>query len=86
MDVIHIYQLCNNLPQTLDKVCHDHEPVIITRDEGERVVIMSYADYSALEETSYLLRSPVMAKRLRESLESFHNQGGMECNLLEEDE
>ena len=84
MDAIHIHQLYNNLPQTLDQVCHNHEPVIITRDEGERVVILSYADYSALEETGYLLRSPAMAKRLRDSLESFHNNGGIERDLIED--
>jgi antitoxin YefM len=85
MNAIHIHQLRDNLPQTLDKVCHDHEPIIITRDEGDEVVILSYADYSALEETGYLLRSPVMAKRLRDSLASFYNEGGIERNLIEEE-
>jgi PHD/YefM family antitoxin component YafN of YafNO toxin-antitoxin module len=44
--------------------------VIIIRDESERVVILSYADYSAVAETGYLLRNPVIAKRLRESLKA----------------
>ena len=55
--------------------------MIIIRDESERVVILSYADYSAVAETGYLLRNPVIAKRLRESLESFHNQGGIGYNF-----
>ena len=35
---------------------------------GEDVVIMSKDDYSALEETAYLLRSPENAKQLMKAL------------------
>ncbi|MCP4697072.1 MAG: type II toxin-antitoxin system prevent-host-death family antitoxin, partial [Gammaproteobacteria bacterium] len=45
-----------NLSQTLDKVCSNHEATIITRDKGDQAVLLSYADYSALAETAYLLR------------------------------
>jgi antitoxin YefM len=53
-----------NLAQTMDKVCDDHEPVVITRQKQRSVVIMALEDYKALEETSYLLRSPANARRL----------------------
>lgn len=58
-----------NLASTMDKVCNDHEPVIITRNRNQAVVIMSLEDYSALEETAYLTRSPANARRLAESVE-----------------
>ncbi|MCP4697502.1 MAG: hypothetical protein GY862_11710, partial [Gammaproteobacteria bacterium] len=61
-----------------------HEPTIITRDKGDQAVLLSYADYSALAETAYLLRSPVMVERLRDSLESFQQQKGTEHALIEE--
>ncbi len=57
-----------------------HEATIITRDKGDQAVLLSYSDYSALAETAYLLRSPVMAERLRDSLESFQQQLG-ETNI-----
>ena len=53
-----------NLAATMDQVCDDHEPVIITRQKQRSVVILSLDDYKALEETSYLMRSPANARRL----------------------
>ena len=57
-----------NLAKTMEKVCQDHAPVIVTRKTTESVVIMSLEDYEALEETAYLLRSPKNTRRLIESV------------------
>lgn len=56
-----------NLARTMDKVCQDHEPVII-RKKKEEVVMMSKDDFAGWAETVYLLRSPKNAKRLLESI------------------
>lgn len=53
-----------NLAATMDQVCDDHEPVVITRQKQRSVVIMALDDFKALEETAYLLRSPENARRL----------------------
>ena len=60
-----------NLASTMDKVCDDHQPVIITRNRDQAVVMMSLEDYSALEETAYLTRSPANAQRLLKSLQEY---------------
>jgi antitoxin YefM len=57
-----------DLAKTMEKVCHDHSPIIITRKGASAVVMMSLEDYNAIEETAYLLRSPTNAKRLLESI------------------
>jgi antitoxin YefM len=57
-----------NLASTMDKVCDDHDPVIITRNRNQAVVMMSLEDYSSWEETAYLMRSPANARRLLESI------------------
>lgn len=59
-----------NLASTMDRVCVDRSPVIITRNRDQAVVMISLEDYEALEETAYLLRSPANAKRLMESVEA----------------
>jgi antitoxin YefM len=64
------------LAETMDRVCEDHEPVIITRNSEQAVVMMSLDDYKALEETSYLLRSPRNAKRLLESIAALESGKG----------
>lgn len=55
------------LAATMDRVCEDNEPIIITRNGQQAVVMMALDDFKALEETSYLLRSPKNAQRLLES-------------------
>lgn len=59
-----------NLASTMNQVCLDRDPVIITRKRDQSVVMISLEDYEALEETAYLLRSPANAKRLIESIEA----------------
>ncbi len=56
------------LAETMNKVCENHEPVIITRNRDQAVVMMSLEDYSSLDETAYLTRSPANARRLREAI------------------
>lgn len=67
-----------NLASTMDRVCLDRDPVIITRKRDQAVVMISLEDYEALEETAYLLRSPANAKRLIASIEAA--EGG---NIIE---
>lgn len=71
-----------NLANTLRQVCENHEPVIITREMEEAVVLMSLDDYNSLEETAYLLRSPTNAKRLIESIAELEAGGGTERDLI----
>ena len=68
MDTITYTAVRAKLADTMDRVCEDHEPVIITRSKEQSVVMISLDDYKALEETSYLLRSPKNARRLLESI------------------
>ena len=68
MDTITYTSARGNLAKTMKKVCDDHSPVIITRKTEAPVVMMSLEDYQALEETTYLLRSPKNARRLLESI------------------
>jgi antitoxin YefM len=58
-----------NLAKTMNKVCEDHSPVIVTRKNANSVVLMSLEDFNAIEETAYLLQSPANAARLNESFE-----------------
>ncbi len=72
-----------NLAKTMEKVCEDHDPIIITRKTTDSVVIMSLEDYEALEETAYLLRSPKNTRRLMESIAQLEEGQGAERELLD---
>ena len=64
MDAITYSAARANLASTMDRVCNDHESLIITRNGQQSVVMLSLEDFQALEETAYLLRNPTNAKRL----------------------
>jgi len=60
-----------NLFPLIERVNNDRTPVEITSRHGDAVLI-SRADYEALEETAHLLRSPANARRLLEGLAQAH--------------
>ena len=57
-----------NLFPMIEQVNDDHTAVEITSKRGS-AVLMSRAEYDALQETAYLLRAPANARRLLESLD-----------------
>ncbi len=75
--------LRNTLAKTMEKVCNDHEPIVITRKSEGAVVMLSLEDYESLEETTYLLRSPKNLKRLIESISQLEEGKGLEKVLPE---
>lgn len=73
----------NNLASTMQKVCDDQDPILITRKNNSAVVLMSVEEYDALKETAYLMQSPKNAKRLMEAIETLENGNGTERELIE---
>ena len=86
MDAISYTAARANLASTMDRVCADHEALIITRNGEQSVVMVSLADYKALEETAYLLRTPANARRLLAATEQLAAGGGRERKLAEANE
>lgn len=76
-------QARENLAKTISSVCEDHSPVIITKKGTEAVVMISLEDYEAMEETTFLLRSPKNARRLLESIEQLEQGKGKQRKLLD---
>lgn len=71
--------------EIMRQVNENHEAVVVTSQRGAPVVIMSLDDYQSLEETAYLLRSPVGASRLLESVEELRHGGGSVQELSDVD-
>lgn len=68
MDAITYTSARQQLAQTMNEVCENHTPVIITRQRAEAVVMMSLSDFNSIQETAYLLSNPANAERLRASV------------------
>ena len=72
-----------NLASTMNAVCEDHDPVIITRKRDQAVVMLSLEDYESLSETAYLFKSPANAKRLHDAIDSLERGEGIQKDLAD---
>lgn len=71
MEALSYTKVRNQLSSAMNRVCQDHEPVIITRQKHPSVVMISLEEYNALTETAYLLQSPKNADRLNQAVADF---------------
>jgi len=83
MDAISYTAARANLSKTMEQVCNDHAPIIITRKRESPVVMLSLEDYQSMEETTYLLRSPENARNLLESIAELEADKGIKRELIE---
>ena len=83
MDAISYTAARANLAKTMERVCNDHSPVIITRKSETPVVMVSLEDYQAMQEAAYLFRSPANGRHLLESIAELEAGKGTERDLME---
>jgi antitoxin YefM len=68
MKTISYSELREKLKTKLDMVAEDHIPLIVKRNRGNDMVIMSLEDYNSYMETINLLSSPSNAEHLFRSI------------------
>ena len=61
----------------------NREPITITRNGHEPVVVLSMEEFESMEETLHLLSSPANAERIRQGLEDFE-KGNVSTHQLAE--
>ncbi|MDN5842098.1 MAG: type II toxin-antitoxin system prevent-host-death family antitoxin [Alcaligenaceae bacterium] len=71
MKIVSFSEARNSLKAVLDAVVNDANTTIITRRDAEDAVVMSLDYYNSLMETVHLLRSPVNARHLDQSIEQY---------------
>lgn len=69
------------LASTMQSVCDDREPIIITRKRDQAVVMISLDDYESMVETNYLRKSPVNAQRLESAISQLESGKGVSKDL-----
>lgn len=82
MEVITYNSARQNMATTMDSVCDDQSPIIITRKNKRSVVMLSLDEYNSLAETAYLLRSPKNAVRIFDAISDLDGVDGVERKLL----
>ena len=81
MDVLNFSETRAKLKAVMDQVVRDRTPVVISRKNGEAVVMVSLADWNATEETTHLLSQKVNAERLAAAITSLDAGKGEEREL-----
>ncbi|HEX8389103.1 MAG TPA: type II toxin-antitoxin system prevent-host-death family antitoxin [Sphingomonas sp.] len=72
-----------NLKAVMDKAAADRAPVMITRQRGENVVLISASEWAGMEETLHLMASPANASHLLDSIAELDGGKGVERELIE---
>jgi antitoxin YefM len=83
MDVLTYSDTRAHLKEVMDRVVEDRTPIIVTRKRGESVVMVSLADWNAMEETLHLRSSPANAERLAAAISQLEAGAGSERQLIE---
>jgi antitoxin YefM len=83
MEVQTYTQVRKNFAHIMNRVCDNHDPIIITRQNARPVVMVSLEDYNAIEETFYLFRSPTNAARLSKALHDLENKKFLSKKLID---
>lgn len=86
MNVLTYSEARAGFKQAMDDVCRDHTPMLITRQSGESVVMVSLEDFNAMQETLYLLSSPKNAERLARSIAQVKSGRAVPRRLLNDEQ
>jgi antitoxin YefM len=84
MDAITTSQAKSNLDSLVDQVIANMQPTILCNENGNKAVLISLDEFSAWQETMYLLSNPVNASRLIDSIQSAEIGRIFEKSLIEE--
>jgi antitoxin YefM len=82
MYIISFSELRKNMKAVMDITKDRHEHTVITRKQGD-MVMMSLEDYNSLEETTYLLTNTNNANHILSSLAEIRQGKGKVHNLIE---
>jgi antitoxin YefM len=82
MQTVSFSEARENLNKVMDKAAADRAPILITRQRGENVVMISAEEWAGMQETLYLMSSPANAKRLMEGIARFDAGEGEEHELI----
>lgn len=83
MQVISYTDARKNLKSLLDRVVDDADTAVITRRNGDDVVVISKADYDGLMETLHLLGSQANRDHLTKSINQYRSGQATARDLTE---
>jgi antitoxin YefM len=81
MESVNYSEFRQNLANYLNKVEDDRIPIVVSRSNGRKVVVMSFDDYQTSEATLHLMSSKENIKVLDEAIAELEGGGGVEVEI-----
>lgn len=72
MKAVNYSELRQNLKANLDSVTDNEEFLVVHRPKGKSIVMMSLAEYNAIQEAIHLNKSKVNRQRLESAIENIN--------------
>ena len=83
MRVVNFTEFRNNLAESLNLVNDDGDIVVVSRNKGKNVVVMSLEEYNSIQETLYLSSTAANRGRLDQSLKEMNKGKHSKHRLIE---
>ena len=83
MNVISYSNARAQLKDVMDRAIHDKQEVVVSRKNGEAVVVISLETWNSISETLHLLSTPNNASRLRSAIAQLDAENGEEHELFQ---
>ena len=74
--MLSVNQFRSNLKQYVDLAVENHEPLQVSRKNGEAFVVMSLEDYEREQETLYVLGNTSLMEQIQASLKTYNTKSG----------
>lgn len=84
MNVTTISKFRKNSKSYFDQVIDDQDTLLITRNDGQTIVVMSLSQYNSQAETDHLNSTAANREHLRKSMESLKAGRLEQHNLIED--
>ena len=68
MNTVPLTEAKQNLEKLIEQVIADADPIILSTEAGQEVVLLSLDEFNSWKETIYLLSNPANAAHLRKSI------------------
>ncbi len=76
MNVVSVNQFRENLKRFVEQAASEHEPLKVSRRNGEDFIVLSNEDWERDQETLHVLQNSDLMQQVAESMQSHINRSG----------
>ncbi len=86
MENISVNQFRDNLKYYVEAVTQNHDPLLVTRRNGENFIVISESDWEQEQETLYVLQNQNLMTQMAASYKTFNAGKGRSLSKGQQDE